>query len=629
MSKDQSSYQLKSNIIWIILAIINLLLVLLFINKYVIKGTNQLDSTNSSNISLSKPEQTLSPIVQDSPVPDFSTLTIPNQDILFEKQDYFFILSIFNNQASHLYVYNPQSGLFTRLSDSPYEEIHPAISPDAKNLAYSAKKNGYWDIYIINLTNGMETRVTDTYEYEGSPSWSSDGLFLAYESYKYGNLDIFIQDINNLQSPAIQLTDNPYSQFSPSWSPNGREIAFVSTEDGDEEIWVAKLDNVENRFQKIINRPNQVDLNPHWSSDGNQLLWTSENYGYPIIMQIDYSETNLLLSEMGIGDNAQLSENSISYIQSEANQNFLIHKDLLGEFLIPPVKIPGNVHGFSILSMQTSDENLINQLMNHEILLSDNHTDTTVFPSSNQKVELVMLDGVETDYPYLSNAVVDQFNRLRTSVGDTSGWDFLSQLEKTFIPITEPTTPGISEEWLYTGRAFQFNPLSIYAGLTTTVKEERNGQTYWRIYLKARYQDGSQGIPLRVMPFDLSARYNNDPKTYENGGEKTPIPPGYWIDLTELALDSSWERVPAISNWQRYFDSARFNQFIYSNGLDWYAAMKEIYPLEAFMSPTPIPTNPLTPTSSPTVRFFRSPTISSTPTLTIVATRRPTWTPNP
>ena len=66
--------------------------------------------------------------------------------------------------------------------------------------------------------------------------------------------------------------------------------------------------------------------------------------------------------------------------------------------------------------------------------------------------------------------------------------------------------------------------------------------------LRARYQDGSQGSPLKQMPFDLAARYNNDPKTYDQGGIKIPIPDGYWIDLTELALDQSWERLPSLDN---------------------------------------------------------------------------------
>ncbi|MBE0687851.1 MAG: PD40 domain-containing protein [Anaerolineaceae bacterium] len=604
----------------------NLVLVFFFVNNVLLNNpngqSNIFASTSLTETSIHTPtklqtESIQSEISGDLPIVDLSQSDIP-----------LYVISIYFNQKSQLYAFHPDGIPFTRLIDEPYEEIHPSTSHDNKKIAYSAKKNGYWDIYILDLTDGSETRVTDSPEYDGSPTWSSDGLYLAYESYLNGNLDIFIQDLQNLDSIPIQLTNGDDPQHSPSWSPNGREIAFVSTQDGNEDIWLAKLDAVENRFIKVADRPEQADINPFWSIDGGKLLWTSENNGYPVIIQADFSNSNILVSEVGNGDLALLTSNLFSFIQLEANQNFLISKDHSGQMIFPSIEIPGNVHGFSVIDNYKKNDFLVSGLIkNSKLLVIKNGLESD--PSSTNKIELVLLENVVTEYPYLSNSVYASFNELRSSVATSTGWDFLNQLDKTFIPITDPATPGTAEEWLYTGRAFEFNPLSIHAGLTTTIKEERNGQTYWRVYIKARYQDGSQGMPLKQMPFDLSGRFNNDPRTYESGGMKIPIPEGYWIDLTELVGSHSWERVPAIGNWQKYFDSARFNQFVYSDGLDWYAAMKELYPIEAFKSPTPIPTNPLTPTVSPTIRYYRSPTITSTPTETFVPTRRPTWTPQP
>lgn len=616
----------KTNLLWIILAITNLVLVLFFINNVLSSKTD--DQSNPDTMSFPTGINSNTPItLSNSPMP--SPITDDPSFIEPSPSDVpLYIISIFYDQKSQLYAYHPEGIPFTRLIDEPYEEMHPAISHDNKKIAYSAKKNGYWDIYVLDLTDGSEIRVTDSPEYDGSPTWSSDGLYLAYESYQYGNLDIFIQDLQNLTNDPIQLTNGNESQFSPSWSPNGREIAFVSTQDGNEEIWVAKLDAVENRFVKVADRPEQTDLNPHWSEDGNKLLWTSDNNGYPTIMQADFTNGNTLISKVAIGDSALLTSNLFSFIQLEANQNFLISKDLSGQMIFPSIDIPGNVHGFTLVENYKNSKFLISNLKTN-LKLAEITLAPEINTSSNNKIELVLLENVITDYPFLSNSVFNAFNELRSSISLNTGWDFLNQLEKTFIPITDPATPGTAEEWLYTGRAFAFNPVSVHAGLTTTIKEERNGQTYWRVFIKARYQDGSQGVPLRQMPFDLSARFNNDPKTYEAGGMIINIPEGYWIDLTELAGSHSWERLPAISNWQKYFNSARFNQFVFSNGLDWYAAMKELYPLEAFKSPTPVPTNPLTPTVSPTIRYYRSPTATLTPTETFAPTRRPTWTPQP
>jgi hypothetical protein len=355
-------------------------------------------------------------------------------------------------------------------------------------------------------------------------------------------------------------------------------------------------------------------------------MWSSEQNGYPIILMKDVDNLRDQHSELAMGTEAKLISNQLLFVQSEANQQFLVSKNISSNELdFPTIRIPGNVHGFSHISDFGDKTYLVSSL------LKNPSSDGKQFNADEvqDRKDLRLIENLDTENYYLHEDVIEPFNQFRSHLALETGWDLLYQLENAYIPITEPEIPGINEEWLFTGRAFEFNPLSTHAGLVQTIKEERNGQIFWRIYIKTRYQDGSQGMPIRIMPFDISARYDNNPVSYETGGKYIPIPEGYWFDITELAQSIKWERVPALVNWQYYFESIRFNQFVFSNGLDWYSAMKQIYPIEAFMTPSPIPTNPLTPTSSPTIRFFRSPTITFTPTETLVPTFRPTWTPHP
>jgi TolB protein len=99
------------------------------------------------------------------------------------------------------------------------------------------------------------------------------------------------------------------------------------------------------------------------------------------------------------------------------------------------------------------------------------------------------------------------------------------------------------------------------------------------------------------------------------------IPPGYWVDLTELARRYGWERLPAQDNWQTYFKGTLFNEFALPNGLDWERAMLEIYPPEVLITPTAV----IPPTFTPT----RTPWGFKTPTPTRTQTPRPTFTPAP
>jgi len=163
------------------------------------------------------------------------------------------------------------------------------------------------------------------------------------------------------------------------------------------------------------------------------------------------------------------------------------------------------------------------------------------------------------------------------------------------------------------------------------VREDFGPQTYWRIFLRARFQDGTQGVPLKFYPWNLFARLSGDPIAYEQGGKKEEIPFGYWLDFTQLAAAYGWERLPALSTWRLAFSAARFDQFANTRGLDWFSAMQQIYPREALNTTTPIPspTNPPPPTltPTPTVTPSRTPWLSRTPTPT--NTRWPTRTPTP
>ena len=49
--------------------------------------------------------------------------------------------------------------------------------------------------------------------------------------------------------------------------------------------------------------------------------------------------------------------------------------------------------------------------------------------------------------------------------------------------------------------------------------------------------------------------------------------PGYWVDVTSLAIQYGWERVPALPNWRTFYRGARFTEFALTDGLDWYSAM--------------------------------------------------------
>ncbi len=512
----------------------------------------------------------------------------------------------------------------------------PSFSPDGARLAFSSRQNGYWDLYILDLETGEQTRLTDTPEYESSPTWSPDGQWVAYERYNGISLDIYIQSLTEPGAAPIQMTDDPGMDRSPAWSPNGREIAFVSTRSGTEEIWLARLDNIDDRFINISRSPLRSSRYPVWSADGHHLAWASNLTGDRRIGVWDSQQPDLPARLTADGDRVAWSpDNSTLFTETrDPNGNGLAgYQMTTGRLNMPFSPLPGAVYGMIWVKGPLPswlDQKVHSPDTNPAPALWQPILTRTVLPAG--RMGLVPIPDVSEPEMMLHDAVDEAFNILRKEVAAETGWDALSSLENAYLPLTSPSIPSAQDDWLYTGRAFTLNPLLLSAGWMAVVREDFNGQTYWRVYLKARYQDGSMGAPLTAVPWDLNARFSGDPRAYELGGKPGSVPVGFWIDLTEITQRYGWERQPSLTNWRTFYPSIRFNQFMITGGLSWKQAMVELYPREALETATPLPadTPTLTPTSKYTPRFTPKPvTLTPTATMTPIATRRPTWTPLP
>ena len=535
-----------------------------------------------------------------------------------------YILSLPDGGYDHLFAYSPQSLPLTRLTSDAWDDITPSLSPDGTRVAFASKRNGYWDLFLLDLKTAQTTRLTDTFEYDAGPSWSPDGAWLAYESYVGGSLQIYIRSVTDPAQAPIRLTVDSSTNFAPSWSPLGRQIAFVSNRTGEDEIWIANLDRVGNeRFIDVSLKNGTVESHPAWSPDGRQLAWSATDpaTGLTGIYVWSAGTTDTPGRWIASGDWPVWQDGShVASGLTAPNQTFLTGFAIPhGEITLPPVQLPGTLRG---LSYGVSALPLPGAFKAAAAITPPALYQPALDPPPNVpagRAWVVTLKGVQAPYPQLHDLVDESFQAMRSRVSALCGWDALGSLESAFVPLTTPPDPGLGDDWLYTGRAVALNSGLVSAGWMAVVREDFGRQTYWRVYLRTRAQDGSEGEPLSQIPWDFAAR-SSDPNAYDSGGRlMTSMPSGYWLDLTALAIQYGWERLPATTDWQMYFPGARFNEFTMTQGLDWRSAMLELYPPEVLVTPTLV----LPPTRTPTItpRWYQSPT----PTRT--ATARPTSTP--
>ncbi len=537
------------------------------------------------------------------------------------------VLSMTETGTAHLFAFSPTTLTLTRLTSDPWDDITPALSPDGTRIAYASRRNGYWDLYTLNLQTGEILRLTDTLEYDAAPSWSADGTWVVCESYTGDNLDLFVRSATDPTKAPIRLTDSPAADHSPVWEPGaGRQVVFISNRSGQDDVWLADLGRTgEERYTNISNTPLARESHPVWSADGMQIMWASvDGAGLSGIYVYDTRTPEVPARWAGTGNWPVWQDAShILTLLLLPNQTTLTGFVFpSGELTLALTPLSGTIRGMAWLPTGLPDL-LPSSVKNAAAqtpapLYSITFPDRTGIPAG--RASLTDLENVQAPYPQLHDAAADSFAALRQRVAYAVGWDALASLSNAFVPLTTPLDPGLSEDWLYTGRAFTLNPLLVDAGWIAAVREDDGAQTYWRLYLRTLARDGSQGEPLHTAPWDFNARYVGDPSLYDQGGGiMDPIPSGYWFDLTALAAEYGWERLPALSNWRTYSTGARFNEFAFTQGLDWHTAMLELYPPEALITPTIVIPPTRTPTATP--KSYRTPTPSVTPTI------NPTFTP--
>ena len=539
------------------------------------------------------------------------------------------IFSFEEDGYARLFAYIPDKLPLTRLTSGDWDDITPSPSPDGEKIAFASNRNGFWDLYVLDLSSNDITQLTDTPDYEGAPTWSPDGSFLAFESYENENLNIVVGPSNNPLDGSVRLTTSSASDHSPSWAPDGRHIAFIS----DGEVILADLDRTDSsRFQNLSNTDIASESHPVWSPDGKRLAWasSSQNIGRSGIYVWDAART-VPASWIGDGDWPAWNTSGDQVITTlpAPNSTYLTIYSMDGKLLEPLTPFPRTLRGLLWGNLVLSDA------LPGKFQQSAEFTPAPLWAANGEPVSegasgrwsLVNLQDVQAPYPQMHDLADEAFDSLRQRVQQEVGWDALASLENAFVPITTVLDPGFREDWLYTGRAFAINSLMTNAGWMAAVREDFGAQTYWRLYLRAQLQDGSLGEPLRSPPWDLSARYNLDPKVYEQGGTYSEVPPGYWVDVTSLASQYGWERVPALPNWRTFYRGARFTEFTLTGGLDWYSAMLELYPPDVLLTPTRVlpPTN--TPTRTPLPTWTPLPTRTPRPTFTPSPTRSPTPEP--
>ncbi len=496
-----------------------------------------------------------------------------------------------------------------QITSGAQDDRDPAFRPDGGAIAFASQRGGHWDLYTLDLASGQMDNLTTSPEFEGHPSWSPDSRQLVYEHYASGHFRINIRRVEDKQ--LMWQGPDGMDSMEPDWSPMARGISFTGRTGTHTDIYIFNLDT-----QKIINLTSTPDLDERdsvFSPDGKSIAYSVERDGYAWTYVLSVSDPAKPARLVGQGAAPQWSPDGkwiLGTAQPNVLQSYLLFSLSEGQSLSPAALwVSGRVTRTAWTSAV-----LPNPLPAWLLGLAATQPAVTSTPpaaGTPLSASLVKVD-VNAPDPRLSSAVVPRFQALRAAVKQQAGWDFLGTLDSAAVGIDTPMPPKETLSWLRTGRAIAISRGAVSKGWLVIVPDPIGTSDYWRLFVRTAVQDGSQGEPLRERPWDFDARTSGTPTVYDSGGRfYSEIPSGYYIDLTQLAAEYDFSRIPSDPEWKTYYFGIHFWEFICSDGLDWFTAMRELYPPSAFITPTP--------SNTPTPWWFQPsntplPTATQTPT---------------
>ena len=121
------------------------------------------------------------------------------------------------------------SGAPVQLTDSPFADQWPRVSPDGSRIVFQTNRDFDFEIYVMGADGSDQRNLTSSAFDDRFPAWTPDGARVVWSRFD-ASFDLWEMTADGTGARAVVAT--PYDELAPSVSPDGRFVAFQSDAGG-------------------------------------------------------------------------------------------------------------------------------------------------------------------------------------------------------------------------------------------------------------------------------------------------------------------------------------------------------------------------------------------------------------
>ena len=236
-----------------------------------------------------------------------------------------------------LWLFDHARGMASRFTTSDAPDIAPTWSPDGREIAFSSKRGGRYEVYTKTVDEVTPEKLLPGPAGDNIvEDWSSDGRLLG-TVLRNG---LWLSPLTAGSTPSLIRATSSSERWLAEFSPDARWIAYTSIESGSREVYVEPVARSGGRWQVSA----RGGAEPHWRGDSRELFYlTPEGH----IISVDVAPTTTwrtgkprVLFRASVPEAAGTSEYHVT-----ADGQLFVVNTILGYPAVPPVQVVVNWTG--------------------------------------------------------------------------------------------------------------------------------------------------------------------------------------------------------------------------------------------------------------------------------------------